>query len=132
MTLHGSEPVEQAVVARFLEIERRRQQEARAAQHQPGAALRDRLLDRSGGDADHQLSARIDPRADQGAERAVALVEAERSALAGRAEHGQAVAAVGQGLQAVGDEARQVDRPVLGERRRKGDGKTESVDTQRH
>src|SRR5688500_9857834 len=74
----------------------------------------------------------IDAGADQSAQCPLALVQAERCALAGRAEHGEAVAAVGQRLQTVGDEAWQVDRTVFGERRGESDGKTETVGAQRH
>jgi hypothetical protein len=77
---HRGDPVEQPLVASALEIERRRQQETRAAQHQSGAALGDRILDRAGGDADHELRARIDAGADQGTQRALAVVLPQRGA----------------------------------------------------
>jgi hypothetical protein len=129
---HRGDPVEQSLVAGALKIERRRQQEARAAQHQSGAALRDGILHRRGGDADHELGARVDAGADQGAQRALAFVETKRGALARRAEHGQAVAAVGQRLAAVRRQPRQVDRSVLSERRSESDGKTEARTAKRH
>jgi hypothetical protein len=119
-------------VAGALEIERRRQQEARAAQHQAGAALRDGVLDRRGGDADHELRPGIDAGAQQSAQRALALIETKRGALARRAEHGQAIAAVGQRLAAVRHQPQQVDRSVLGERRGESDGETEARTAKRH
>ena len=128
---HRGNPVEQPLVAAALEVERRRQQEARTAQHQPGAALGDRILDRGGGDADHELAARIDRRTDQGAQRALAVVLPQRGALARGAEDRDAGATVGQRLAGVRHQARQVDRPVFGKGRGEGDGKTEAVRAER-
>jgi hypothetical protein len=57
----------------------------------------------------------------------LALVQAERGALAGRAEGGDAGAAVGQRLAGVRHQARQVDGTIFSEGRGEGDGQAEPI-----
>ena len=108
---HLAEIGEQPVVGRVLVVERRQQQRAAAAELGGLAGQQHGVGDRRRAGAGQHLRRRNAAR-DQPLQHRDALADAEAVRLAGGAEHGQAVAAVGQQPAAMRRHAIEIDRQV--------------------
>ena len=120
---------EDALVAHLLVVEGRQEEHARGAHLAGAPRQRHGIVDGAGAGSRQELPA-FDARLDMRIDHAAALVQRQRIRLAGGAEDGEAMGAVGEQALAVGNRARGIEGTVGVEGR--GDGRPQARKLEGH